>query len=114
MRQIDDATDLNGRSLQRGDTVTTVGGGTTGRIKDIVSDDGALFIEVRPLHRATGKGVWHAADRVLWLSSAGAKASKPKSDPRQAGKIGATADAGTPKAPMKSPKTRTKSPKNKK
>lgn len=73
MLKIDDAQDLNGRDLQRGDTVTTVGGGTTGKIKDIVSDDGALFVEIRPLHRASGKGVWHAADRLLWLSRAAVK-----------------------------------------
>ncbi|MEZ6192152.1 MAG: hypothetical protein R3C45_12810 [Phycisphaerales bacterium] len=97
MRQIDDATDLNGRPLQRGDTVTTVGGGTTGKIKDIVSDDGALFIEVRPLHRASGKGVWHAADRVLWLSSSGVKSTKPGSDPRKAGKSPDPKRAKSPK-----------------
>lgn len=97
MRQIDDATDLNGRALQRGDTVTTVGGGTTGKIKNIVSDDGALFIEVRPLHRASGKGVWHAADRVLWLSSAGVKSAKPTSDPRKAGKSPDPKRAKSPK-----------------
>lgn len=97
MRQTDDATDLNGRSLQRGDTVTTVGGGTTGKIKDIISDDGALFIEVRPLHRASGKGVWHAADRVLWLSSSGVKTNKPKSDPRKAGKTPDPKRAKSPK-----------------
>lgn len=97
MRQIDDATDLNGRALQRGDTVTTVGGSTTGKIKDIVSDDGALFIEVRPLHRASGKGVWHAADRVLWLSSSGVKSAKPKADPRKAGKSPDPKRAKSPK-----------------
>ncbi len=84
MRQVNDATDLNGRPLERGDTVTTICGGTTGRIKDIVTEDGTRFIEIRPLHRATGKGVWHAADRVLWLSSAGRKTAKPK--PATAGK----------------------------
>ncbi len=73
MLKIDDAPDLNGRALQRGDTVTTVGGSTTGKIKDIVSDDGALFVEIRPMHRASGKGVWHAADRLLWLSGTTAK-----------------------------------------
>ena len=107
MRQIDDAPDLNGRSMQRGDTVTTVGGGTTGKIKDIVSDDGAMFVEVRPLHRSVGKGIWHAADRLLWLSAgpakAGgtgngkAKASKPASDPRKAKGRAATAVAKSPK-----------------
>jgi len=70
MVQIPDAPDLNGRNMNRGDTVTTIGGDTTGKIKDIVSDDGAVFVEIRPLHRATGKGVWHAADRLLWLSAA--------------------------------------------
>lgn len=97
MRQIDDATDLNGRSLQRGDTVTTVGGGTTGKIKNIINDDGALFIEVRPLYRACGKGIWHAADRVLWLSSTGNKASKPPADPRKAGKTPVPNRAKSPK-----------------
>ncbi|GAB4108055.1 MAG: hypothetical protein Kow00105_13840 [Phycisphaeraceae bacterium] len=84
MRQVNEATDLNGRPLERGDTVTTICGGTTGRIKDIVTEDGTRFIEIRPLHRSTGKGVWHAADRVLWLSSAGRKTSKPAGKPKPA------------------------------
>ncbi len=89
MLKIDDAPDLNGRSLLRGDTVTTVGGGTTGKVKDIVSDDGALFVEVRPMYQSAGKGVWHAADRLLWLSRPRVKAAKPDqpgSDPRKAGR----------------------------
>ncbi len=89
MVKIDDAPDLNGRSLLRGDTVTTVGGGTTGKIKDIVSDEGALFVEVRPMYQSAGKGVWHAADRLLWLSRPKVKAAKPEeaeSDPRKAGR----------------------------
>lgn len=83
MTKIDDAPDLNGRALLRGDTVTTVGGGTTGKIKDIVNEEGALFVEVRPMHQAAGKGVWHASDRLLWLSRPKVKAAKPASDPRQ-------------------------------
>ncbi len=74
MVQIPETPDLNGRVLQRGDTVTTIGGDTTGKIKDIVHDDGTVFVEVRPLHRSTGKGVWHAADRLLWLAAAKKKA----------------------------------------
>ena len=85
MRKIEQAPDLTGRDLLRGDTVTTVGGATTGKIKDIVNDDGALFVEVRPIYRASGKGVWHAADRLLWLSRP--KPPKPK------------AEAGSDKAP---------------
>jgi len=60
--------DLNGRDMERGDTVTTIAGDTTGKIKDIVCDDGAVFVEVRPLHKSTGKGIWHASDRLLRLS----------------------------------------------
>lgn len=86
MLKIDNAPDLNGRELLRGDTVTTVGGGTTGKIKDIVDDEGALFVEVRPLYQASGKGVWHASDRLLWLSRPSAKSGKPATDPRKAGK----------------------------
>jgi len=86
MLKIDNAPDLNGRALLRGDTVTTVGGGTTGKIKDIVDDEGALFVEVRPMYQAAGKGVWHASDRLLWLSRPSTKSSKPAADPRKAGK----------------------------
>jgi hypothetical protein len=89
MLKIDDAPDLNGRSLLRGDTVTTVGGGTTGKIKDIVSEEGALFVEVRPIYQSAGKGVWHAADRVLWLSRPKPKLAKPNEStpsPRKAGR----------------------------
>ncbi len=88
MLKIDDAPDLNGRALLRGDTVTTVGGSTTGKIKDIVSDEGALFVEVRPMYQAAGKGIWHASDRLLWLSRPKPKVAaveKPGSDPRKAG-----------------------------
>lgn len=85
MLKIDEAPDINGRDLQRGDTVTTVGGGTTGKIKDIVSDDGALFVEIRPLHRASGKGVWHAADRLLWLSRTNSKTPAEGSGKQGAG-----------------------------
>lgn len=83
MRKIDDAPDLNGRPLMRGDTVTTVGGGTTGKIKDIVSDEGALFVEVRPMYQHAGKGIWHAADRLLWLSRPKVKPTQSGSDPRK-------------------------------
>lgn len=91
MLKIDDAPDLNGRVLQRGDTVTTVGGSTTGKIKDIASDDGALFVEIRPMHRASGKGVWHAADRLLWLSGTTAKPATEASGTAKA--------SGAPRAP---------------
>jgi len=80
MRKIDQAPDLTGRDLLRGDTVTTVGGGITGKIKDIVNDDGALFVEVRPIYRCVGKGIWHASDRLLWLSRP--KPPKPKDPPK--------------------------------
>ncbi len=86
MLKIDNAPDLNGRELLRGDTVTTVGGGTTGKVKDIVRDEGALFVEVRPMYQASGKGVWHASDRLLWLSRPNTKTTKPANDSRKAGK----------------------------
>lgn len=60
----------------------------TGKIRDIISDDGALFIEVRRMYQYAGKGVWHAADRVLWLSrpkpTNKPAASAPKKGPRLA------------------------------
>jgi hypothetical protein len=96
MRKIDDAPDLNGRPLLRGDTVTTVGGGTTGKIKDIVSDEGALFVEVRPMYQSAGKGVWHASDRLLWLSRPNVKPTepaKPGSDPRKTARVQVKATA---------------------
>ena len=68
MVKVEQAPDLNGRDILRGDTVTTVTGDLTGKVKDIAKDDGELFVEVRPVYRAAGKGVWHAADRLLWLS----------------------------------------------
>ena len=94
MLKIDDAPDLNGRSLLRGDTVTTVDGGTTGKVKDIVSDEGALFVEVRPMYQHAGKGVWHAADRLLWLSRPNVKPTKPGSAPPKTAKRPARVVAG--------------------
>jgi hypothetical protein len=96
MLKVDQAPDLTGRDLLRGDTVTTVGGGITGKVKDIANDDGALFVEVRPLYRASGKGVWHAADRLLWLSRPAP--AKPKDTPASNPAAGRPARAHPKKA----------------
>lgn len=107
MTKIDHAPDLTGRELLRGDTVTTVDGGTTGKIRDIVRDDGALFVEVRPIYHA-GKGVWHASDRLLWLSRPKPKAPSPA-------KPAESASRSAPKPTSQSPpKTRARHVKRKK
>jgi len=62
------AYDIDGLELKRGDTVTTLTGDLTGKISDIAADDGAYFVCLKPVHRATASGEWHAADRVQRLT----------------------------------------------
>lgn len=70
MSKIAHASDCSGRKLTKGDTVTDLAGQITGRICDIANEDGTLFVRLRPLHQPYTNGVWHAADRVLWLADA--------------------------------------------
>jgi len=63
--------------MEIGDTVTTVAGDMTGKICDICVESEVSFVQVRPLHQSSGRGLWHAADRTMWLSAVGRKKPKP-------------------------------------
>lgn len=62
--------DVAGNVLDKGDTVTTISGGLTAKVCAIQIDSDCAFVQLRPIHQPFGKGVWHAADRVLRLSTA--------------------------------------------
>ena len=79
MRKVDKAADFNGRAMGKGDTVSVLSDHMTARICDIALDDGELFVRLKPLHQPYGRGIWLAAEQVLWLA-AGRK-NKPR--PRQ-------------------------------
>ncbi|MEM7681980.1 MAG: hypothetical protein AAF288_08490 [Planctomycetota bacterium] len=65
-QQTETATDYEGRPIEVGDIVRTLGGEMTGTVREIASEDGEEFVRVRPTHMAAGKGVWHSADRLLF------------------------------------------------
>lgn len=69
MRKINKAFDVSGRKIEVGDTVTTLNGDLTGKICDICQESDVAFVRVRPLHQSYGQGIWHAADRTMWLSA---------------------------------------------
>ncbi len=83
MQKLEQAQDVGGKTLEVGDTVTTLAGDMTGRVCDICEDSKVLFVRVRPLHQSHGRGVWHAADQTLWLS---ASRRKKKPEAQTAGK----------------------------
>lgn len=70
MQKLDRTKDYSGRKMERGDTVSTINGHLTARVCDIASDGDTIFVRLRPLHQPYGPGVWHAADRVLWVAAA--------------------------------------------
>lgn len=70
MKKIESTEDYSGRPMKRGDTVSTLNGQLTARICDIASDGDAAFVRLRALHQPYGPGVWHAADRVVWVAAA--------------------------------------------
>ncbi|MDX1681838.1 MAG: hypothetical protein R3336_01845 [Phycisphaeraceae bacterium] len=65
--KIEESEDVDGKTLNKGDTVTTLGDMMSARISDMATDSGTDFVCLRPLHRPYGKGVWHSADRVKLL-----------------------------------------------
>ncbi|HEX7008571.1 MAG TPA: hypothetical protein VF184_01225 [Phycisphaeraceae bacterium] len=77
MRKIDQTQDYSGRPLERGDTVSTLNGHLTARVCDIATDGETTFVCLRPLHQPYSPGIWHAADRVIWVA-AGANRRKKK------------------------------------
>jgi hypothetical protein len=85
MQKISATNDVSGREMGVGDTVTTLNGDVTGKICDICEDSDVAFVRVRPLHQSYGKGIWHAADRTMWLSASRkpAPAEKEKETPAE-------------------------------
>ncbi|MCC6680841.1 MAG: hypothetical protein IT445_08050 [Phycisphaeraceae bacterium] len=73
MRVIVKATDHDGHQLQKGDTVAALSDNMTGKVCELAGEDGEQFVRVRPIFQSYGKGVWHAAEHVRWLSSPKAK-----------------------------------------
>jgi hypothetical protein len=69
MERMELAYDLSGRSLSKGDTVRTLNGSMTGRISDIAIEEETLFVCLRPVFQPYGRGVWYAADRVIYVAS---------------------------------------------
>jgi hypothetical protein len=69
MRKVSEAWDMSGRALTKGDTVSTANGALTGRVSDLAEEEGAFFVCVRPIYQPYGRGVWHAADRVIYVAS---------------------------------------------
>ena len=70
MKKVTTAEDANGRPLEKGDTVTTLNGSTTGKISDLATEGDTTFVELRPVHQPYGPKVWHAAERVMWVAAA--------------------------------------------
>ena len=85
MQKINKTNDVSGREMGVGDTVTTLNGDVTGKICDICQDSDVAFVRVRPLHQSYGQGMWHAADRTMWLSASRkpAPAEKEKETPAE-------------------------------
>jgi len=76
MRKLKNARDISGRGIRLGDTVTTLTGDVTGKVCDIGRESDILFVRVRPLHQVYGQGIWHAADRMVWLSASRRKSKQ--------------------------------------
>lgn len=77
MRKLKKTQDVSGRQIEIGDTVTTISGDVTGKICDICQESDVTFVRVRPLHQSYGQGIWHAADRTMWLSASRQRIKKP-------------------------------------
>ena len=77
------AIDVNGSSIEKGDTVTTITGSLTARVCNISIEFDTSFVQLRPLHLPSAKAVWHAADHVLRLAR---PTVRPKPTPRKPAK----------------------------
>ena len=82
MEKITIAIDMEGRKMMKGDTVTTVAGDLTARIADLAREGEEEFVRLRPLHQPYGPGVWHAANRVIWVA-AGKQRKKQQKEARE-------------------------------
>ncbi len=56
--------DVNGREVEKGDTVATMNGSFSGKVCELTTEGGVGFVRIRAAHTPFGKGVWHAADQV--------------------------------------------------
>ena len=69
MKNVTSLHDANGKSLKRGDLVTTLTDHVTSKVVELASDLDTGFVRLKPVSYSVGKGVWHAADHVLFLRS---------------------------------------------
>ncbi len=66
------ARDVSGRTLAKGDTVSSVNGQMTGRVWAMqVEDEDLAFVEIKPVHQPYAKSVWYAADQLIWVATPG-------------------------------------------
>ena len=79
MNAVEEAQDVAGTQIIKGDTVATVNGQTTGKVCDLAREDNLDFVCLRPAHQSYGKGMWYSADQVYWVARPGS-ASKKKTD----------------------------------
>ena len=86
MRKIKKTSDVGGHELCIGDTVTTLSGDVTGTVCDICRDSDVTFVQVRPLHQSYGKGIWHSADRTVWVSASRRKNKKKPAPTNRTGR----------------------------
>jgi hypothetical protein len=71
MRKISHTSDMGGRKLHKGDTVMTLADSVTARVCDIaVENDSTAFVCLRAVHQPFSRGIWHAADQVVWVANA--------------------------------------------
>lgn len=68
--KVDEAIDIDGREIHKGDVVATITGNLTAKICDIAEDFGTLFVCLRAVQHPFSKGVWHAADQVQLIKPA--------------------------------------------
>ena len=96
MEKMDSTLDVSGRELNKGDTVSTLNGSMTARISDIAREGDAFFVRLRPVFQPYGPGIWHAADRVVYVAAGKKKQemAKARAEKREA----AMASAGAVKS----------------
>lgn len=105
MKKVDNATDSAGRRMEKGDTVSTLTGHLTARICDLARDGEEEFVQLRPLHQPYSPGVWHSADRVMWVAAGKRRKAEAKAKAEAAaaanGDVEATVAAKTPASPAR-------------
>ncbi len=72
---IEHASDFDGQEIRKGDTVATLNDNVTAKVCDLCEDGGMEWVRLRPAHQPYGRGIWHAADRVVRLSGSRKKST---------------------------------------